>query len=93
MLPFYLQADYPKKMSRVSAELKAQMPSLARIQYEANEIEMRKQREEENTRREAFEKRASEIGYANALMEAYEQVDASIGEAKAALKGAIVYKK
>ena len=44
------------------------------IQYEANEIEMRKQREEENTRREAFEKRASEIGYANALMEAYEQV-------------------
>lgn len=54
---------------------------------------MKKQRDEENARREAFEKRAAEIGYANALVEASTKVDTAIAEAKVALKGAIVYKK
>ena len=54
---------------------------------------MKKQREEEIQRREAFEKRASEIGYANALVEASTKVDTAIAEAKTALSGAIVYKK
>lgn len=93
MLPYYLQKGYQEKIARTSAELKSQMPSYARIQSEAHELELKKQRDEENARREAFEKRASEIGYANALVEASAKVDSSIAEAKTALKGAIVYKK
>ena len=69
------------------------MPSYARIQSEAHELELKKQRDEENARREAFEKRAAEIGYANALVEASTKVDTAIAEAKTALKSAIVYKK
>lgn len=82
-----------KNIARASAELKSQMPNYARIQADAHEIEMKKQREEEMQRREAFEKRASEIGYANALVEASTKVDTAIAEAKTALSGAIVYKK
>lgn len=88
MLPDYLQADYQKKIAKASAELKSQMPNYARIQ-----AELKKQREEENARREAFEKRAAEIGYAEALGEAATKVDAAIAEAENALKSAIVYKK
>ena len=93
MLPYYLQKDYQESIAKTSAELKAQMPSYARIQSEAHELELKKQKEEENARREAFEKRAAEIGYANALVEASTKVDTAIAEAKTALKGAIVYKK
>ena len=93
MLPLYLQKGYQEKIARTSAELKSQMPSYAKIQSEAHELELKKQRDKENARREAFEKRASEIGYANALVEAFAKVDLSIAEAKTALKGAIVYKK
>lgn len=93
MLPYYLQKDYQESIAKTSAELKAQMPSYVRIQSEAHELELKKQREEEATRREAFEKRAAQIGYANALVEASTKVDTVIAEAKTALKGAIVYKK
>lgn len=93
MLPFYLQKGYQENIARVSTELKSQMPCYARVQADAHEIELRKQREEENARREAFEKRASEIGYANALVEASTKVDTAIAEAKTVLSSAIVYKK
>lgn len=93
MLPFYLQKGYQESIARTSAELKSQMPNYARIQFEAHELELKKQRDEENARREAFEKRVSEIGYANALVEASEKVDTAIAEAKTALNSAIVYKK
>ena len=93
MLPYYLQKGYQESIARTSAELKSQMPSYARIQSETHELELKKQRDEENARREAFEKRAAEIGYANALVEASTKVDTAIAEAKTALKSAIVYKK
>ena len=93
MLPYYLQKGYQESIARTSAELKSQMPSYARIQSESHELELKKQRDEENARREAFEKRAAEIGYANALVEASTKVDTAIAEAKTALKSAIVYKK
>ncbi len=93
MLPLYLQKGYQENIARASAKLKAQMPSYARIQSEAHELELKKQRDEENARRESFEKRAAEIGYANALVEASTKVDTAIAEAKTALKSAIVYKK
>lgn len=93
MLPYYLQKGYQESIVRTSAELKSQMPTYARIQSEAHELELKKQRDEENARREAFEKRAAEIGYANALVEASTKLDTAIAEAKTALKGAIVYKK
>lgn len=93
MLPYYLQKGYQESIVRTSAELKSQMPTYARSQSEAHELELKKQRDEENARREAFEKRAAEIGYANALVEASTKVDTAIAEAKTALKGAIVYKK
>lgn len=93
MLPFYLQKGYQENIAKDSTELKSQMPYYARVQADAHEIELRKQREEENARHEAFEKRASEIGYANALVEASTKVDTAIAEAKTALSGAIVYKK
>lgn len=47
MLPFYLQPDYQKNIAKASAELKSQMPNFARIQADAHELEMKKQREEE----------------------------------------------
>lgn len=93
MLPYYLQKGYQESIERTSAELKSQLPSYARIQYEAHELELKKQRDEENVRREAFERRAAEIGYANALVEASAKVDTAIAEAKNALRSAIVYKK
>ena len=93
MLPFYLQKGYQQSVTRASAELKAQMPGFARIQTEAHELELKQQREEECNRRKAFAKRAEEIGYANAVVEASTNVDTAIAEAKMALKGAIVYKK
>ncbi len=93
MLPFYLQADYQKNIARASAELKSQMPNYARIQADAHEIELKKQRDEEMQRRETFKRRAAEIGYANALVEASTKVDTAIAEAKTALNSAIVYKK
>jgi hypothetical protein len=93
MLPFYLQNGYQQSVTRASEELKAQMPGFARIQAEAQELELKQQREEEIHRCEAFSKRAEEIGYVNALVEDSTNVDTAIAEAKMALKGAIVYKK
>ena len=93
MLPFYLQADYQKKIASASAELKSKIPSYVRIEIEANELELKKQRVEEAARRAAFEKRAAEIGFAKALAESAERVDTAIAEAEAALKSAVIYKK
>ena len=69
------------------------MPGFARIQTEAHELELKQQRAEEIARREAFEKRAEEIGYANALIESAKKVDVAITEAKNELHNAIIYKK
>lgn len=93
MLPLHLQAGYQEKIERASAELKSQMPYYARVQTDAHELELKKQREEENARREAFEKRAAEIGYVNALVESAQKVDMAMAEAKTALDSAIIYKK
>lgn len=93
MLPRYLQSDYQKSMERASAELKSQMPYYARVQADAHEDEQKRQRAEEVARREAFEKRAEKIGYANALIESVQKVDAAITEAKNELHNAIIYKK
>ena len=93
MLPLYLQEGYQKNIERASAELKSQMPYNERVQTDAHELELKKQREEENARRGAFEKRAAEIGYANALVESAQKVDMAIAEAKTALDSAIIYKK
>lgn len=89
MLPFYLTQGYKNNVEKVSAELKAQMPNLSRFQADA---ELKKQREK-NARREAFEKKASEIGYEKALVEASTKVDTAIAEAKTALASVIGYKK
>ena len=93
MLPLHLQAGYQKKIESASAELKSQMPCYARAQIDANEFKLKNQRKEENARREAFEKRADEIGYVNALVESAQKVDEAIAEAKIALSSAIIYKK
>ena len=93
MLPLYLQTDYQKSIERASAELKSQMPYYARVQADAHELEQKRQRAEEIARREAFEKRAEEIGYANALIESAKKVDTAMSEAKTALRSAVIYKK
>lgn len=93
MLPYYLQKDYQESIARTSAELKSQMPYYARVQADAHELEQKRQRAEEIARRKAFEKRAEEIGYANALIESAKKVDTAMTEAKTALRSAIVYKK
>lgn len=93
MLPFYLQSGYQKGIERASAELKSQMPYYARVQADAHEIEQKKQRAEEIALHEAFEKRAAEIGYVNALVESAQKVDIAITEAKNELRSAIIYKE
>ena len=71
----------------------SQIPCYARVQDDARELEQKRQRAEEIARRKAFEKRAEEIGYANALIESAKKVDTAMTEAKTALRNAIVYKK
>ncbi len=58
-----------------------------------SEYEAKEERERQRRHNEKFEKRASEIGYLAALLEASQKIDSAITEAKTALEEAVVYKK
>lgn len=91
MLPAYLQPGFAERMQKISEQLKANLPRHARSEYEAMEAKAKKEMEEQHRRREEFEKRAAQIGYAAALVEASQKVDAAIAEAKNMMNEAIKY--